>query len=115
MNEGFLFHFIQELTSDYKGTSLLLFKNIPMQISVEITLTPIQDNYEPAIIDFIKSLRYSGLEVKENPLSTQVYGDYDDVMKVLQAEMKTALEAIERGLLYIKIVKSNRADYAPHF
>lgn len=86
-----------------------------MNISVELTLTPIQDNYEPAIINFITSLRNSGLTVKENPLSTQVYGDYDTVMNLLNKEMKTALEAVERGLLYIKIVKSDRSDYEPHF
>ncbi|CAM3319032.1 thiamine-binding protein [Aequorivita lipolytica] len=86
-----------------------------MKISVELTLTPIQDDYEPAIINFIKSLRNSGLTVLENPLSTQVYGDYDTVMDLLQKEIKVALEAVERGLLYIKIVKSDRSDYEPHF
>ena len=86
-----------------------------MNISVELTLTPIQDDYEPAIINFIKALRASGLKVLENPLSTQVYGDYDLVMSVLQKEIKTALEAVDRGLLYIKFVKSNRYDYEPHF
>lgn len=86
-----------------------------MKISVELTLTPLQNDYEPAIINFIKNLRNSGLTVLENPLSTQVYGDYDDVMNLLQKEMKIALEAVERGLLYIKIVKSDRSDYEPHF
>ncbi len=86
-----------------------------MKISVELTLTPLQDNFEPAIIDFIKSLRTSGLTVLENPLSTQVYGEYEVVMKVLQKEMKVALEAVDRGLLYMKIVKSDRSDYEPHF
>jgi len=86
-----------------------------MKISVELTLTPLQDNYEPAIINFIKNLRNSGLTVLENPLSTQVYGSYDAVMDLLQKEMKVALEAVERGLLYIKIVKSDRSDYEPHF
>lgn len=86
-----------------------------MKISVELTLTPIQDDYEPAIINFIKNLRNSGLTVKENPLSTQVYGDYDKVMDLLKTEMKIALEAVERGLLYVKIVKSDRSDYKPDF
>jgi uncharacterized protein YqgV (UPF0045/DUF77 family) len=86
-----------------------------MNISVELTLTPLQDNFEPSIIEFIKALRSSGLIVRENPLSTQVYGDYDQVMSILLQEMKTALESIERGLLYIKIVKSDRSDYEPHF
>lgn len=86
-----------------------------MEISVELTLTPIQDDFEPAIIELIKSLRNSGLTVIENPLSTQVYGDYDEVMDLLKDEMKTALEAVDRGILYMKIVKSNRSDYKPSF
>ncbi len=86
-----------------------------MKISVELTLTPIQDDFEPAIIHFIKKLRASGLDVIENPLSTQVYGNYDDVMSLLTTEIKEAFELIERGLLYMKIVKSDRHDYEPHF
>jgi len=86
-----------------------------MKISVELTLTPLHDDYEPAIIHFIKKLRLSGLKVLENPLSTQVYGDYDDVMRILTFEIKEAFELIERGLLHMKIVKSDRHDYEPHF
>ena len=86
-----------------------------MNISVELTLTPLQDAFEPPIVDFIKQLRASGLTVMENPLSTQVYGDYDTVMKVLQTEIKTAIKAMENGLLYMKIVKTDRSDYEPHF
>ena len=54
-----------------------------MNISVELTLTPLQNDFEPIIINFIKKLRQSGLTVLENPLSTQVFGDYDEVMDVL--------------------------------
>lgn len=86
-----------------------------MNISVELTLTPLQDDFEPAIINFIKALRASGLKVLENPLSTQVYGSYDAVMRILTSEMKTALEALDNGLIYMKIVTSNRSDYEPHF
>lgn len=86
-----------------------------MNISVELTLTPLQDNFEPAIIHFIKKLRASGLTVIENPLSTQVYGDYDEVMTILNTEIKEAFELIDNGLLYMKIVKTDRHDYEPHF
>lgn len=86
-----------------------------MNISVELTLTPIQDDYEPVIIDFIRKMRNSGLTVKENPLSTQVYGDYDEVMSLLNKEIKNAFEAMERGLMYVKIVKSDRSEYAADF
>lgn len=86
-----------------------------MKISVELTLTPLHDDYEPAIIHFIKKLRDSNLIVMENPLSTQVYGDYDEVMQLLTKEIKEAFELIERGLIFIKIVKSDRHSYEPHF
>jgi uncharacterized protein YqgV (UPF0045/DUF77 family) len=86
-----------------------------MNISVELTLTPLQDDFEPAIIHFIKKLRASGLTVIENPMSTQVYGDYDVVMNLLNTEIKEAFELIDNGLLYMKIVKTDRHDYEPHF
>lgn len=86
-----------------------------MKISVELTLTPLHDAYEQNIINFIKKLRASGLTVLENPLSTQVYGDYDEVLLLLTTEIKEAFTLMERGLLYMKIVKSDRQDYEPHF
>jgi len=86
-----------------------------MEISVELTFSPLQDDFEPPIINLITALRNSGLHIIENPLSTQVYGDYQAVMKVLNTEIHTALEAVEHGVLYIKIVKSNRKDYEPDF
>ncbi|SEK88052.1 Thiamine-binding protein [Maribacter orientalis] len=86
-----------------------------MEISVELTFSPLQDDFEQHIIDFIKKLRESGLTILENPLSTQVFGSYDKVMKVLTTEIKTAFELMDRGLLFMKIVKSDRSAYEPHF
>ena len=86
-----------------------------MNISVELTFSPLQDDFEQHIIGFIKKLRDSGLTILENPLSTQVYGPYDKVMEVLNTEIKTAFEFMDKGLLYMKIVKSDRSTYEPHF
>lgn len=86
-----------------------------MNISVELTFSPLQDDFEQHIINFIKKLRSSGLTVLENPLSTQVYGDYDAVMNVLNTEIKTAFELMDKGLLFMKIVKTDRSNYEPHF
>lgn len=86
-----------------------------MNISIELTFSPLQDDFEAHIIGFIKKLRASGLTVLENPLSTQVYGEYDAVMNVLNLEIKTAFELMDKGLLYMKIVKSDRSEYEPHF
>ena len=86
-----------------------------MKISVELTFSPLQDDYENHIIAFIKKLRQSGLTVLENPLSTQVYGDYDQVMQVLGEAMKSSLEKTDQGLFFMKVVKSDRSEYQAHF
>jgi uncharacterized protein YqgV (UPF0045/DUF77 family) len=85
-----------------------------MNISVELTLTPLQNDFEGPVISFINALRASGLKVVENPLSTQVYGPYDKVMELVQTELKNVFEILDHGLMYMKIVKSDRSDYEPH-
>lgn len=86
-----------------------------LKISVELTFSPLMDDFEEPIEKFIKKLRASGLTVKENPLSTQVYGDYDLVMDLINTEMKSALSEVDSGLMYMKIVKTDRSDYEPDF
>ena len=86
-----------------------------MNISVEITFSPLQDDYENHIIACIKRLRASGLNVVENPLATQIYGQYDKVMQVLTEEMKTSFETIGIGLFYLKVIKTDRSDYVADF
>jgi uncharacterized protein YqgV (UPF0045/DUF77 family) len=94
-------------------TSALATSN--MKISVELTLTPLKDDYEPHIIDFIKQLRASEFTVLENPLSTQIYGDYDTLMPFLSQEIKRSFSEVDIAVLQMKIVKTDRSDYEPHF
>ena len=54
-----------------------------MEISVEITLIPINKKYKSIIKKFIKTIRNSNFKVIETPLSTQIYGDYDLLMEYL--------------------------------
>lgn len=86
-----------------------------MKISVELTLTPLQDDFESPIIDFIKKLRASKFTVLENPLSTQVYGEYDELMPYLTQEIKSTFESQENVLLHMKMVKSDRSNYERNY
>ena len=92
----------------------LIFKKSPWKFQSN-SFSPLQDGYEPQIIRFIKALRNSGLTVLENPMSTQIYGDYARVMEVLNREMYTSLEGVEQGVFYLKMVKTDRSAYEPHF
>ena len=86
-----------------------------MKISVELTLLPLQNNFEDSIIHFIKQLRASGFTVLENPLSTQIYGNYAELMPYLTDEVQATFEKSENIVLNMKIVKSDRSGYEPSF
>lgn len=86
-----------------------------MNVSIELTLTPLQNKFEEPIIDFIKVLRNSEFKVLENPLSTQIYGDYNALMPFLQNAIKNCFDGLENVVLNKKIVKSDRSNYEPDF
>ncbi|WP_452224891.1 hypothetical protein [Lacinutrix chionoecetis] len=86
-----------------------------MNISVDLTLSPLQDDYEKHVINFIKALRASDFTVIENPLSTQIYGDFDTLMPFLNQEIKRSFEAVDISVLTMKVVKTDRQNYEPDF
>lgn len=86
-----------------------------MKASIELTMSPLQDDYEQHIIDFIKKLRDSPFTVLENPLATQIYGDFEPLMAFLTIEMAASMEKTKAVLFYIKVVKTDRSDYKPFF
>ena len=86
-----------------------------MKASIELTMSPLQDDYEQHIIDFIKTLRNSEFTVLENPLATQIYGEFVPLMEFLTKEMAAGMEKTKAVLFYIKVVKTDRSDYEPFF
>ena len=90
-------------------------KNKSMKISVELTLLPLNDNYKIAIKNFIIKLRSLGFKVMENPMSTQVYGEYDALMSALQKAVKESFENEPSVVLNMKIIKGDRSVYVPNF
>lgn len=86
-----------------------------MNISIDLTLSPLQNDYEKHVIDFIKVLRDSEFTVLENPLSTQIYGDYNSLMPFLTQAIKNSFENQDICVLTMKVVKTDRSDYEPNF
>ena len=86
-----------------------------MEVSVEFTLLPLQDEFELPIQRFIKVLRSSEFEVLENPLSTQVYGEYKTLMAFLTELIEDTFQNIDQVVLNMKIVKTDRSNYEPDF
>jgi uncharacterized protein YqgV (UPF0045/DUF77 family) len=86
-----------------------------MDISVELTLTPLKDDYESVIKDFIKSLRKSEFKIIETPLSTQIYGNYNELMNFLNDNIYHTFLNSESIIMNMKIIKSDRSNYVPNF
>ncbi len=82
-----------------------------MRISVDISLYPLNENYVEPILDFINKLETNkNLVVKRNSLSTQVFGEYRDVMDCLDDEIEAVFDAIPESVFVLKMVGSDRAD-----
>ncbi len=78
-----------------------------MRVAVDISLYPIADDFIPPIDDVIKRLNsHESLEVNTNPMSTQIRGEYDDVMAALNREIKTTFESSPKAVFAIKILNN---------
>ena len=86
-----------------------------MNVSIEMTLMPLNDNYKDVIKDFILSIRNSEFKVLENPLSTQIYGEYDKLIDLLKVEIKDVFSKNEGIMVNLKIVNGDRSNYQPNF
>ena len=88
---------------------------LKMNVSIEITLMPLKDNYKEVIKNFIKSLRNNEFKVFENPLSTQIYGDYDKIMNLLNSKIKSVFSENNGVMINLKIVNGDRSNYQVNF
>lgn len=84
-----------------------------MQLSIEMSLYPLSDEYIPIIKEFIERLdNHSELTVYTNTMSTQIFGDFDVLMTFFQAELKKTYEKIPSQVLVCKFVNSDLSPTA---
>ena len=76
-----------------------------MKTTIEISNYPLSAEYEPKILDFIERCQVEGVKTKVNATSTHIQGDYDDVMNLIQAEIKTSFEKFGKMIFVVKILK----------
>ena len=76
-----------------------------MQLSVDISLYPLKDDYAPVVIEFIDRLKqYDGLRVIGNTMTTQIFGEYDLVHDVLRKEMQHSIATYGRSIFVCKFI-----------
>lgn len=79
-----------------------------MQVSVEISMYPLREDYLVAIDDFLERLHsYKDLRVETNSLSTQVFGPISSVFKTLEVEIQRSYENFGQCSFVMKVLNSD--------
>jgi len=77
-----------------------------MKTSVEISYYPLHDEFIPPIKDFIERLNaHKNITVQTNGMSTQVFGNYFEVMEILTQEIHKSFE-IPHSVFIMKVINA---------
>ena len=79
-----------------------------MDVSVEVSMYPLKDEYIPAIQSFIDRVNtYPELHVLTNTMSTQLFGEFDFLMEVMRDEMRRSYETFGRAIFVCKFIQGD--------
>jgi len=79
-----------------------------MFLSVQLSCYPLKDDYKQPIWDLIERLKKTNLEVVSGRMSTEIFGEYDEVMSVLSDTMKWSFETYGKSVFVAKIMAGDR-------
>jgi uncharacterized protein YqgV (UPF0045/DUF77 family) len=77
-----------------------------MRAAVEISMYPLSGDYRPPIQAFIDRLNtHSGLTIRTNALSTQIWGELAEIMSALTEEMtRSAAGGVPQLVFVMKVL-----------
>ena len=75
-----------------------------MKTTIEISNYPLDKEYESKILDFIERCEKYGFKMKVTATCTQITGDYDEVMSLLQKEIKSSFEKYGKMIFVVKVL-----------
>jgi uncharacterized protein YqgV (UPF0045/DUF77 family) len=83
-----------------------------MNISVDISYYPLKEEFIPPIKNFIERLNnHKEVSVETNGMSTQVFGSYFDVMKILTNEIHKSFE-IPHSVFILKVINADLQKFS---
>jgi len=78
-----------------------------MKVAVDISLYPLDADFLPPIKDVIARLNeHERLEVWTNAMSTQIVGEFGDVMDALRTEIGSTFEQLPKAIFIIKMLNN---------
>ena len=83
-----------------------------MQVSIDVSLYPLNEKFIPLIREFINDLKkYNNIEIRTNSISTQLFGEFDDLMNILKIEIEKTFKKEINSVLNLKIVNGDSRKY----
>jgi len=78
-----------------------------MRVSVDISYYPLKDEFIPHVLDFIDRISlYEEINVQRNGMSTQVFGEYFEVMEMLTKEIHQSFE-LPHSVFILKVINAD--------
>lgn len=78
-----------------------------MKVSVEISYYPLNEEYVTHIKGFIQQLNLNpNIVVRTNSMSTQIFGDYEEVMNTLTPCIKDAFN-LPHSVFVMKVINAD--------
>ena len=82
-----------------------------MEVTVEISMYPLREDYEPPILGFIAAVKKENrIHVTVNPTATHLFGDYDLVMATVKDQIRVSFEKYGKCVFAFKVLNGNFKD-----
>ena len=79
-----------------------------MNITVDISMYPLAEDYKPVIKSFIRQLReFDGLTLVTNQLSTQINGEYDAATTAINTCIRESMEQQNKIVFVVKYLSAD--------
>lgn len=79
-----------------------------MFLSAQISYYPLEEEFKEPVREVVEKLEQSSVEVHPDRMSTQLFGEYDEVMKVISDAMKWSFEKYGRSVFVASFYPGDR-------
>ncbi|WP_338768248.1 thiamine-binding protein [Bernardetia sp. ABR2-2B] len=82
-----------------------------MRVSVEVSVYPLTEDYKPTVKVFIRKVsENSALKVRVNGISTQIFGELNEVMLSLEKAIESCFDS-QKASVIVKFLGTDLSEY----
>ncbi|MBX2847396.1 MAG: hypothetical protein KTR16_03695 [Acidiferrobacterales bacterium] len=83
-----------------------------MNLSVEISMYPLQDGYIPKIDDFLDDINQhgEGIDIRTSNMSTRLFGEYQLVSTLLSEAMQRSMQKHGKVVFVCKFIEGDARE-----